>query len=67
MKKTLDFLTVDEISQYLRIPKSTIYKYTMVKKIPCIKVGKQIRFKRSSIDKWVEKQEFEIRRGRKKK
>lgn len=57
MKKESPFLDMDEVSGYLRIPKSTIYKFTMDKKIPFFKVGKQIRFNKDSINKWVKKLE----------
>ena len=57
MEKTTIFLTTDEVSKYLRIPKSTIYKLSMSKKIPCFKVGKQLRFRKGAINKWAEKQE----------
>jgi len=52
-----DYLTIDEVSQYLKIPKSTLYKLTMSKKIPYLKIGKQLRFRKSTINKWAEKQE----------
>ena len=52
-----EYLTMDEVSKYLKIPKSTLYKFSMSKKIPCVKIGRQLRFRKSAIDKWVEKQE----------
>ena len=60
MKKIQDFLTVDEVSKYLRIPKGTIYKLSMTKKIPCFKVGKRLRFRKQSIDEWIEQQEQKV-------
>ena len=59
MKKESPFFDIDEVSRYLRIPKSTIYKYTMDKKIPFFKIGKRIRFNKNSIDEWVKKLEGE--------
>ncbi|MFC1589956.1 helix-turn-helix domain-containing protein [Candidatus Omnitrophota bacterium] len=52
-----DFFTINEVCKYLRIPKSTIYKLSMSKRIPCFKVGRQLRFKKASIDRWISKQE----------
>lgn len=52
-----DYLTIDEVCKKLRIPKSTIYKLSMSKRIPCFKVGKQLRFRASSIDRWISKLE----------
>ena len=48
-----DFFTLPEVSKYLKIPKSTIYKLTQQNKIPSCKIGKQLRFKKSSIDRWA--------------
>ena len=53
MRRESPFFDMNEVSQYLRIPKSTIYKFTMDKKIPFFKVGRRIRFNKTSIDKWV--------------
>jgi len=57
MSKEAEFFTIKELSEYLRIPKNTLYKYTQEKRIPCFKVGVQLRFKKSSIDSWIAKQE----------
>lgn len=35
---------------------SSIYKMAQAGKIPAYKVGKQWRFKKEAIDRWVEKQ-----------
>ena len=53
MAKNAEFFTVKELSEYLRIPLNTLYKYTQEKRIPCFKVGVQLRFKKSSVDKWI--------------
>ncbi len=47
-------LTVDEISDYLKIPKSTIYKLVREGKIPAQKVGRHWRFRKEAIDHWLE-------------
>jgi len=46
-------LTVGEAAEYLRIPKSSLYKLAKERKIPCQKVGRHWRFHRSAIDKWL--------------
>ena len=46
-------LTVDEAAEYLRIPKSSLYKLAQEGKIPCKKVGRHWRFHRSNIDIWL--------------
>ena len=47
-------LTVDEISDYLKIPKSTIYKLVREGKIPAQKIGRHWRFRKEAIDRWLE-------------
>jgi len=37
-------LTIDELSEKLKIAKKTIYKWTGERKIPCAKLGKHLRF-----------------------
>jgi len=49
--------TFKEVCEYLKISKDTLYKYTQKKKIPSFKMGKQLRFKKSSIDKWISEME----------
>ncbi len=47
-------MTIEETSQYLRIPISSLYKLAQEGKIPCQKVGRHWRFRRQSIDHWLE-------------
>lgn len=51
------FFTLNEVSAYLNIPKSTLYKLSETGKIPSVKIGKQLRFRKSSLDKWLTKKE----------
>jgi len=48
-------LTIDELSEYLRISKSSLYKLAQHGKVPGQKVGKHWRFHRETIDKWLGK------------
>lgn len=54
------FFTVQELARYLRMKPITIYKHASKGKLPGFKVGASWRFKKSSIDKWIEEQEKEI-------
>jgi len=47
-------MTIDEVAKYLKIPKSTIYKLAQEGKIPSQKVGRHWRFRKSTIDKWLD-------------
>ncbi len=55
-------LTVDELAEYLKIPKSTLYKLAQEGKVPGQKVGRHWRFRKEAIDRWLD--ETEERRGR---
>jgi excisionase family DNA binding protein len=50
-----EFLTIDEVSEYLGIKKSSLYVKVERKEIPYYKIGHLLRFKKSDIDSWMEK------------
>lgn len=56
-------LTIEELSLYLKIPKSTLYKLVREGKIPSQKVGRHLRFHRESIDEWLKREDEHVRRG----
>jgi excisionase family DNA binding protein len=63
MAKTLgDILTLEELARYLRIPKSTLYKLVREGAIPSQKVGRQWRFRKPAIDRWLENVKTEEKR-----
>ena len=47
-------MTIEEVADYLKIPRSTVYKLAQEGKIPCQKVGRQWRFRKRTIDKWLD-------------
>ena len=49
-----DVLTIEELSIYLKIPKSTLYKVVREGRIPCQKIGRHWRFRKATIDSWLE-------------
>ena len=51
-------LTIEEASKYLRIPLSTLYKLAQDGKIPCQKVGRHWRFRKETIDHWLDENRF---------
>ncbi len=53
MSKKQDILTIDELSKYLKIPKSTVYKLCQEGKVPGQKVGRHWRFHKEVIDSWI--------------
>jgi len=55
-------LTPKQLSEFLQIKLSTVYKWTHYGYVPSVKIGDLIRFKEKGIEKWIRKKE---RRGRK--
>lgn len=49
-----DLLTLGEVSTFLKVPKSTIYKLARERRLPGHKVGKHWRFVREEIESWVQ-------------
>ena len=57
MAKNLDaVMTISELSVYLKISKSTLYKLAQEAKIPSQKVGRHWRFHREAVDQWLKNQ-----------
>ncbi len=48
-----ELMTVEEVAEYLRVTKKTIYRLLKRSKIPAIKISRQWRFDRASIDEWL--------------
>ena len=48
--------TIIELAEYLKIPKSTLYKLVRSGSVPCLKVGKHWRFHKRAIDAWLTQQ-----------
>jgi excisionase family DNA binding protein len=51
-----DILTLEEVASYLRLTPQTIYKWAQEKRIPAAKLGKEWRFRKSIIDRWLDEQ-----------
>lgn len=47
-------LTIDDLADYLKIPKSTLYKLARAGKVPGQKVGRHWRFRKEAIDRWLD-------------
>lgn len=54
-------MTIDELADYLKIAKSSLYKLAQEGKLPAQKVGKHWRFSKDAIDKWLSTNEQESR------
>ena len=54
-----EILTLEEVATYLRLKPQTIYKWAQEKRIPAAKLGKEWRFRRSVIDRWLDDKMFD--------
>lgn len=50
-----EIMTMDELAEYLKISKSTLYKLAVESKLPGTKIGKRWRFHKDAIDEWVKR------------
>jgi excisionase family DNA binding protein len=50
-------MDVSALCAYLNVKESWIYERTHLNEIPFMKLGGQLRFRRSTIDKWLSTQE----------
>ncbi len=54
-KASTEIMTIQEASDFLRIPLSSLYKLAQQGKIPCQKIGRHWRFHKQALEKWFEK------------
>ncbi len=47
-------LTIQELASYLKLSTSTLYKLCAEGKVPGQKVGRHWRFRRETIDRWLD-------------
>jgi excisionase family DNA binding protein len=48
-------MTTRELAKYLRLHQITICKLSKEGKIPCIRIGRVLRFDKEVIDEWIAK------------
>ena len=53
----LGLMTTPELAEYLRISRASVYRLVRQKQIPVSKVGRQLRFRKDTVDVWLSKTE----------
>jgi len=48
-------LTTEQIANYLKMDKFTVYRLVAQKRLPAFKVGNQWRFKKELLEAWLRK------------
>jgi len=51
-----EILTLEEVAAYLRLTPQTLYRWAQERRIPGVKLGKEWRFRRSILDRWLDEQ-----------
>jgi excisionase family DNA binding protein len=52
-------LNVREAAQYLGLEVDTIYKKSRLREVPCVKVGRALRFDVKTLDRYIEQHTIE--------
>jgi excisionase family DNA binding protein len=56
MPDTREVMDIREASQYLGVSRETLYKYLNEEKIPAFKLGNRWKFKKTVLDRWMERE-----------
>jgi len=54
---TETYLKAAEVAQLLKLSLVTIRRYTASNTIPCYRINRAVRYKRSEVEKWIEGKE----------
>lgn len=49
-----ELMVLEEVANYLRLSKDTIYRMANAGRLPASKVGNQWRFRKEDVDAWLE-------------
>lgn len=49
-----ELMTIDDLAEYLKVTRRTIYEWVKHNKIPAVKLVGQWRFKKDKIDAWID-------------
>ena len=53
-------MTIEEVAAYMRVSRFTVYRLAKEHAIPATKIGRQWRFQREEIDRWVREQHYSV-------
>jgi PTS system nitrogen regulatory IIA component len=54
---TSTLMTIEDLADYLKVTRRTIYDWLKHDKVPAVKLVGQWRFRKEKIDEWIEKQQ----------
>ena len=53
MEDSDNWMTIDQLSAHVKIPKSSLYKMAELGDLPCKRIGRRLRFFKPTIDAWM--------------
>lgn len=56
MAESREVMNIREASSYLGVSRETLYKYVYEDRIPAFKLGNRWKFKKTVLDRWMERQ-----------
>jgi len=56
-------MTMEDLADYLKVTRRTIYEWLKANKIPAVKLVGQWRFQKEKIDAWLEGRSIAITKG----
>ena len=56
MGETREVMGIREASEYLGVSRETLYKYVYEDRIPGFKLGNRWKFKKTVLDRWMERE-----------
>jgi excisionase family DNA binding protein len=60
MADSREVMNIRQAAQYLGVSPDTLYKYAGEQKVPGFKLGNRWRFKKSTLDQWMEQKSNQI-------
>ncbi len=52
-RRTDPLLTADEVARVLRVTRAWVYTETRARRIPHVRLGRYVRYRRSAVEAWV--------------
>ncbi len=49
-------MTIDEVAAYMRVSRFTVYRLAKGRSMPATRIGRQWRFQKEEIDRWMREQ-----------
>ena len=48
-----EVMTAEQLAEYLQIDKQTVYRKARKGEIPCVRIGRVVRFRKDMVDAWL--------------